>query len=181
MTSIDIETPSDFVSSEALDALGNKAAANKPDISRLPDAIVGGVAQFKEGDKLVIERYSSFLKGKPYLDTKTYRVVRMDEFTGRMHLFDEQTDHNAIMNWKESIRFGTIFKLALGKVDVSTKKKRGRPRKNMLEPVEVKPEGEKKGRGRPKGSKNRPREEVKAEKAAKKEARARKASPKAVK
>ncbi|NBT35834.1 MAG: hypothetical protein EBT03_09930, partial [Betaproteobacteria bacterium] len=76
MTSIDIETPSDFVSSEALDALGNKAAANKPDISRLPDAIVGGVAQFKEGDKLVIERYSSFLKGKPYLDTKTYRVVR---------------------------------------------------------------------------------------------------------
>ncbi|NCA17599.1 MAG: hypothetical protein EBS90_11250, partial [Betaproteobacteria bacterium] len=122
MTSIDIETPSDFVSSEALDALGNKAAANKPDISRLPDAIVGGVAQFKEGDKLVIERYSSFLKGKPYLDTKTYRVVRMDEFTGRMHLFDEQTDHNAIMNWKESIRFGTVFKLALGKVDVSTKK-----------------------------------------------------------
>jgi hypothetical protein len=169
---IDIDSISDFVSDDALAALGNSKPVNKPDISRLPDAIVGGIAQFAEGDKIVIERYSAFLRGRPYLDTKTYRVVRMDEFTGRMHLFDEQLDQNAIMNWKEAIRFGTVFKLAVGKVDVSTKKKRGRPRKNPVEDVApVDPNAPKRGRGRPKGAKNRSKEEIKAEKEAKKAAR----------
>lgn len=169
---VDLESPSDYVSPDALAILGSKATVNKPDISRLPDAIVGGVAQFREGDKIVIERYSSFLKGKPYLDTKTYRVVRLDEFTGRIHLFDEQLDQNAIMNWRESLKFGTVFKLATGKVNVSTKKKRGRPRKNPIGVEETpKPEGEKRGRGRPKGAKNRSKEEIKAEKEAKKAAR----------
>ena len=142
---------------------------------------MGGAAQFGPGDKIVIERYSSFLKGKPYLDTKTYRVVRLDEFTGRIHLFDEQLDQNAIVNWKESLKFGTIFKLATAKMNISTKKKRGRPRKNPIETEEVKPAGEKKGRGRPKGAKNRPKEEIKAEKEAKKAERARKAMLKAKK
>ncbi len=169
---IDIESPSDFVSSDALEAIGPKAT-NKPDISRLPDAVVGGVAQFSEGDKIVIERYSSFLAGKPYLDTKTYRVVRHDEFTGRMHLFDEQLEQNAIMNWKEGLRHGTVFKLAVGKVDISTKKKRGRPRKNPVEEVKaVDPAAPKRGRGRPKGAKNREKEVIAAEKAEKKARRA---------
>lgn len=174
---VDVDSPSDFVSSDALAALGDGKAVSKPDISRLPDAVVGGVAQFKEGDKIVIERYSGFLRGRPYLDTKTYRVVRHDEFTGRMHLFDEQLDQNAIMNWREGLRHGTVFKLAVGKVDVSTKKKRGRPRKNPVElPTDVKPEGEKRGRGRPKGAKNRDKETIAAEKAERKAARAKKAA-----
>lgn len=177
---IDIDSPSDVVTSDALAVLGNGKVVSKPDISRLPDAIVGGVAQFNEGEKIVIERYSSFLKGKPYLDTKTYRVVRHDEFTGRMHLFDEQLDQNAIMNWKEGIRFGTVFKLATGKVDVSTKKKRGRPKKLVDGlPPEPKPEGEKRGRGRPKGAKNRDKETIAAEKAERKAARTKKAALKA--
>lgn len=172
---VDVDSVSDFVSSDALEALGFKTAVNKPDISRLPEAVVGGVAQFKEGDKIVIERYCSFLKGRPYLDTKTYRVVRHDEFTGRLHLFDEQLEQNAIMNWKEGLRHGTVFKLATGKVDVSTKKKRGRPRKNPVEDVkEVDPNAPKRGRGRPKGAKNRPKDEIKAEKEAKKAAKAEK-------
>ena len=172
---VDVDSVSDFVSSDALAILGSKAAVNKPDISRLPEAVVGGVAQFKEGDKIVIERYCSFLKGRPYLDTKTYRVVRHDEFTGRLHLFDEQLEQNAIMNWKEGLRHGTVFKLATGKVDVSTKKKRGRPRKNPVEDVkEVDPNAPKRGRGRPKGAKNRPKDEIKAEKEAKKAAKAEK-------
>jgi hypothetical protein len=174
MSNIDFETPSDIVSSEAL-SLGTRKPVAKPDISKLPDAIVGGTAQFKEGDKIVIERYSSFLAGKPYLDTKTYRVVRHDEFTGRIHLFDEQLDQNAIMNWKEGIRHGTVFKLATGKVDVSTKRKRGRPKKLVDGVVpEPKPVGEKRGRGRPAGAKNRPKEVIAAEKAAMKAKRAEK-------
>ena len=179
-TSVDVESFSDTVSPDALEAITRKGG-NKPDISRLPDAIVGGAAQFGPGDKIVIERYSSFLKGMPYLDTKTYRVVRLDEFTGRIHLFDEQLDQNAIVNWKESLKFGTVFKLATAKMNISTKKKRGRPRKNPIETEEVKPAGEKKGRGRPKGAKNRPKEEIKAEKEAKKAERARKAMLKAKK
>ncbi len=181
MSNIDFETPSDIVSPEAL-SLGTNKPVAKPDISKLPDAIVGGVAQFKEGDKIVIERYSSFLAGKPYLDTKTYRVVRHDEFTGRIHLFDEQLDQNAIMNWKEGIRFGTVFKLATGKVDISTKRKRGRPKKLVDGVVpEPKPAGEKRGRGRPAGAKNRPKEVIAAEKAAMKAKRAEKAKKKVAK
>lgn len=174
---IDIESPSDYVSPDALEAIGPKAS-NKPDISRLPDAVVGGIAQFREGDKIVIERYSSFLAGRPYLDTKTYRVVRHDEFTGRLHLFDEMLEQNAIMNWKEGLRHGTVFKLAVGKVDISTKKKRGRPRKNPVEAPVEKPAGEKRGRGRPKGAKNRPKEVIAEEKAVKKAARAAKVAKK---
>lgn len=168
---IDLESPSDFVSPDVFEALGKKAS-NKPDISRLPDAICCGVPQFAEGDKIVIERYSAFLKGKPYLDTKTYRVLRLDEFTGRMHLFDEQLEQNAIMNWKESLRFGTVFKLATGKLHISTKKKRGRPRKNPMEEVKVvDPAAPKRGRGRPAGTKNRDKAVITAEKAEKKAGR----------
>ena len=182
MSNIDFETPSDIVSDEAVSLLGTRKPVAKPDISKLPDAVVGGVAQFKEGDKLVIERYSSFLAGKPYLDTKTYRVVRHDEFTGRLHLFDEQLDQNAIMNWKEGLRYGTVFKLATGKVDISTKRKRGRPKKEVVDaPPPSTPTGEKRGRGRPKGAKNRSKEVIAAEKAAMKEKRAAKAKKRVAK
>ena len=181
MSNIDFESPSDIVTQEALDAFARKVTA-KPDISRLPDAIVGGVAQFKEGDKIVIERYCSFLAGNPYLDTKTYRVVRHNEFTGRIHLFDDQLDQNAIMNWKEGIRSGTVFKLATGKVDISTKRKRGRPKKLVDGVVpEPKPAGEKRGRGRPAGVKNRPKEIIADEKAAMKAKRAEKVKKKVTK
>jgi hypothetical protein len=170
---LDLDTPSDFVSDGALDALGGRKAVNKPDISRLPDAFVGGIAQFKEGDKLVVERYASFLTGKPYLDTKTFRVERYDMATGRIHLFDEALDQNAMMDWHSAVKCGTVFKLAVGKVDISTKKKRGRPRKNPVEaPKEEAPQGEKRGRGRPKGAKNRAKEVIKAEKDEKKAKRA---------
>lgn len=182
MNEFDFETPSDVVSSEAL-SLGTRKPVAKPDISSLPDAIVGGIAQFSTGDKLVIERYASFLKDRPYLDTKTFRVVSMDEFTGRIHLFDEALDQNAIMNWKEAVRYGTVFKLAVGKVDISTKKKRGRPRKNPIEVEKpaVDPSAPKRGRGRPAGAKNRPKEVIAAEKAAMKAKRAEKAKKKVAK
>lgn len=180
MNEIDFETPSDVVSPEAM-TLGTRKPIVKPDISRLPDAIVGGIAQFKEGDKIVIERYASFLKGNPYLDTKTFRVMKYDDFTGRMRLFDEQLDQNAIMNWKEAVRFGTVFKLAVGKVDVSTKRKRGRPKKAVMEePKPVDPNVPKRGRGRPKGAKNRDKTIIAAEKAAMKEKRAEKTRKKKV-
>lgn len=173
MSNLDLETLSDVVPPEA--AL-TPAARRKPEIGHLPDAIVGGQPQFSAGDSIVVERHSGFLPGKPYLDTKTYRVLRLDEFTGRMHLFDEALDQNAIMNWKEGILHGTVFKLPLGRLPITSKGKRGRPRKNPLPLptpiVDGVPLPKKPGRGRPKGSKNRPGEVIRAEKAAAKAKRA---------
>jgi len=173
MSNIDLETPSDVVPPAA--AL-TPPPRRKPEIGHLPDAIVGGQPQFSAGDSIVVERHSGFLPGKPYLDTKTYRVVRLDEFTGRMHLFDEALDQNAIMNWKEGLRHGTIFKLPVGRLPIASKGTRGRPRKNpppLPTPiVDGAPLPKKKGRGRPKGSKNRPAEVIRAEKAAVKAKRA---------
>lgn len=171
VSNIDVDSFCDTVSPDALEVLRGRVGVNKPDISRLPDAISGGVAQFTVGDKLVIERYATFLKGNPYLDTKTFRVIRMDEFTGRLHLYDDGMEQNAIINWKESIKSGTVFKLATSKMNISTKKKRGRPRKSPIEAGDPAPQGEKKGRGRPKGAKNRPKEEIVAEKAEKRAAK----------
>ena len=59
-----------------------KAEAQRPDISRLPDAVVNGVARVGVGDRIVIERRASFLKGNPYLDTRTYQVKGIDAATG---------------------------------------------------------------------------------------------------
>lgn len=173
MQEVDIETPSDVVSNSALDALASRKVVNKPDISGLPDGIVGGMPAFKDGDKIVVERYVMFLAGKPYLDTKTYRVLSVDAFTGKVALFDEALSQHALINWKAGLTNGSqVIKLAVGKVDVSTKKKRGRPRKNPVAPKEEAPQGEKRGRGRPKGAKNRAKEVIKAEKEEKKARRA---------
>lgn len=176
---LDIDTPSDVVPDSLLEVLGSSKPVNKPDISSLPDAFSGGLPLFHEGDKIVVERYAAFLKGKPYLDTKTFRVERIDIATGRMHLFDEGTEQNAIMNWHSSVTAGNVFKLARGKVDITTKRKRGRPKKaSSSVEAEAKPAGEKRGRGRPKGVKNRDKEIIAAEKIEKAARRTKRAAAK---
>jgi hypothetical protein len=162
----DVDAVSDLVPEEALSLGGTRKVVSKPDISLLPDAIEGGMPQFGPGDKIVIERYASFLKGNPYLDTRTYKVIDIDAFTGKMHLYDESLNQNAVDNWKTGIKSGNVYKLAMGNA-VTTKKKRGRPRKNPIEaPKLVDPTVPKRGRGRPKGVKNRAKDVIAAEKAA---------------
>lgn len=141
-------------------ALGVAKVVSKPDISRLPNAIEGGVPCFEVGDKIVIERYCSFLRGNPYLDTKTYTVTSIDMFSGKLKLYDDQLEQNATDNWLVGSHSGNVYKLAMGNV-VSTKKKRGRPCKNDIgAPAVIVPPGEKRGRGRPKGVKNRPKGDI---------------------
>lgn len=154
-------------------ALAPPKPVNKPDISRLAPAIgPDGRPLFKPGDKLVIERYASILTGRPYLDTRAYRVVSIEEDTGNVWLYDESLMQNAGTNWKSAPARGDVFKFA-GSSMITTKKKRGRPRKAPVDapakPVELGPDGKpvKRKRGRPPGSKNRPKEEIKADKAAK--------------
>ena len=149
--------------------LGPRKPVQKPDISRLPPAIgPDGRPLFVAGDKIVIERYSAILLGNPYLDTRTFRVKSVDMETGLVHLHDEVLVQNATDNWKSGVASGQVYKFAMG-TSVSTKKKRGRPRKDPVEAAsaEAQPPGEKKRRGRPKGSKNRSKDEIRAAKAAK--------------
>lgn len=143
----------------------------KPDISHLPDALSGGWPTFKEGDLIVIERYADCLRGRPYLDTRTYRVKSVDLVTGRVELYDDCMKQHAMDNWRQGIRIGQVYKFAKGG-PVTTKKKRGRPRKSPVETdvqpvIKVEEVKAKRGRGRPKGVKNRPKEVIEAERKAK--------------
>lgn len=152
--------------------LGPRKPVQKPDISRLPTALgVDGTPLFGVGDKIVIERYSGALDGCPYLDTRTYRVKSVDLVTGLVALYDEVLFQNAFDNWRDGVTRGQQYRFSMGGT-FSTKKKRGRPRKNPVAPKEEVPQGEKRGRGRPKGAKNRAKEVIKAEKEEKKARRA---------
>jgi hypothetical protein len=60
-TSVDVESFSDTVSPDALEAIERKGT-NKPDISRLPDAIVGGVGLIMH-EVIYINTDESILRG----------------------------------------------------------------------------------------------------------------------
>jgi hypothetical protein len=179
---IDVDSLSESVTASQMERLMGKAAAvNKPDISRLPDALERGKPVFKAGDKIVIERYATVLTDRPYLDTRTYRVLELDEASGAMKLYDESLCQFARDNYRYGSAHGFVYKLAMGVV-VATKKKRGRPRKAPVEaPTVAAPTEKKRGRGRPPGSKNRPKAEIREEKAAKRKAAAVKAAKKTAK
>lgn len=156
---------------ELADLMAPRKVEAKPDISRLPNAIEGGKLLVKPGERIVIERRVPFLDGCPYLDTRTYVLKSVDEVTGVLRLWDESFQQWGMDNFIKGPTYGQVYKMAVGRT-VTTKKKRGRPRKNPVEepkPVALGPDGKpvKKKRGRPPGSKNRPKEEVKADKLAK--------------
>lgn len=179
---VDMDSASDVLSDAVKAKLfGVAVATNRPDISSLPDAFDHGRPVFQVGDKVVIERYATMLDTHPYLDTKTYKVVAIDTDTGNMRLWDDQLGQFASDNFKTGTAAGTrTYKIAMG-VNVSTKKKRGRPRKNpvvALEEAKPAAPAEKKKRGRPPGSKNRDKDTIRAEKAEKKALRAAKVATK---
>lgn len=169
---VDLDAVSDRVTPEMTAKLAGAARGNKPDISGLPDAIADGRPLFKVGDKIVIEQYATILETNPYLHTRTYKVMAINPQTGDLKLWDESLCQWGMDNYVKGPMFGQVYKLADGVV--IGKRKRGRPRKNPVAPVVVtteKPTGEKKGRGRPKGSKNRPKDVIAAERKVVAEAR----------
>jgi hypothetical protein len=164
---------------------------NKPAIDHLPDAVVRDsmglyVLLAKPGEKIVIERYATVLTHRPWLDTKTYVVVSADAGSGVLQLWDEDLHRYSGTNYISAIKSGYRIKLATKASSDIGKKKRGRPRKNPpveAKPVEMGPDGKpvKKKRGRPAGSKNRAKDVIQAEKAAKAKVRAAKRAAKAPK
>jgi len=160
-----------------------KAAASKPMIDHLPDAISKDEMGFPTllagpGERIIIERVASILHGRPWLDTKTYTIESIDTASGRLTLWDDDLQRYAGTNFIEGLKFGYRFKLPTKKGMNIGHRKRGRPRKNpegapVQKPVEIGPDGQpiKKKRGRPAGSKNRDRDIIMAEKKAKLEMR----------
>lgn len=171
---------------ETLESLAAAEAkgANKPMIDHLPDAVVKDelgmhVLLAKPGDKIVIERVASVLSHRPWLDTKTYTIQSINAATGGLVLWDDDLHRDASSNYIEGMKVGYRFKLPTIKGLCIGQKKRGRPKKNPTgapvpeKPVELGPDGKpvQKRRGRPKGSKNRERAVIAAEKKAKLEKR----------
>jgi len=157
----------------------SKAAA-KPLIDHLAAAVgsdeLGNLVFLgKTGDKVIIERIATVLSHRPWLDTKTYIVESVDGVTGDMRLFDPEMCQEAMSNFITGTKRGYRFKLPSSKGMSIGKRKRGRPKKNptdapeLAKPVVLDAAGQpaKKKRGRPPGSKNRERDVIRAEKAAK--------------
>lgn len=157
---IDLDDYSENISAAQVDRLVRpRKTLNKPEISHLPNGIgKDGYPIFVPGDRIVIERYASFLHGNPYLDTRTYRVQKVDHITGKVHLWDEALDQYALDNWKHGVSIGQQYRLSLGRL-VSSKKRRGRPRKEQTH-EEVTQPTEKKKRGRPPGVKNKQKDDA---------------------
>lgn len=143
--------------------------SKKPRIDHLRDGtatLADGtvIPLFDVGDRVVAERHSSFLSGGPWLDTRTYVVRSIDDDTGVVHCTDEETQHHACIGFKHP---HTRIKLAPRRGDPFRV-----PRAEKTERAQD-AAGEKKKRGRPRGSKNRPKEVIEAEKRAKKRRRGR--------
>lgn len=141
--------------------------AKKPKIDHLQDGTAtlddGTILPlFDVGDTIIAERHISFAADHPWLDTRLYTVRSIDDEKGIVHCTDVELVHYACIGFKHP---HTRIKLA---------PKRGNPFKApKVEKVQVElPPGEKKKRGRPKGSKNRPKDVIKAEKQARKEGKA---------
>jgi hypothetical protein len=167
--------------------------AQKPIIDHLEDAIEldeDGIPVFTipPGERVIIERFVSVLPTSPWLDTKTYTVETIDGVTGNIVLWDDAGKCYAMSNYLTAPKKGYRFKVPPAKGGLTIGgRKRGRPRKVV--PVgQEKPVVEvvldengqpvKKKRGRPAGTKNRPKEVVAAERRAKAKLKADKKSKK---
>lgn len=155
--------------------------ASRPNLDALPDAVVKDdmgrmILLTRPGERLIVERFATVLPGRPWLDTKAYTVTSIDEVSGVVHLWDDALQRQAMTNYIDAIRHGYRLKLTTRGMNISSQRKRGRPKKmQTAAPVQqaTAPE-EKRGRGRPKGSKNRDADVRMAEKKAKIVARAEK-------
>jgi hypothetical protein len=190
----DVTTESPTAFAAEMSAKEAHRLATRPNIDDLMDAVVRDdlgrqVLLVKPGEKLIVERFATILPGRPWLDTKTYTVQTIDEATGRVHLWDDELQRTALTDYIGGTKVGYRFKLPIkGRPAVSNKRKRGRPKKvaavPAAQPVQVAVGADglpvKRGRGRPKGVKNRDGATIAAEKKAKAEVKAAKKAAKGV-
>ena len=144
--------------------------AKRPTVDHLEAGVadVDGnlVALFDVGSRVIVERRTSIGQGSPWwLDTKQYTVNGIDDDTGKVLLFDDDLLHHGVANFKNP---NHIFKLCPLKGNPFRVQ---RTKQADDKPVQAVADGAKKHKGRPKGSKNRPKDIIAAEKKARREAR----------
>lgn len=150
--------------------------ARRPSVAHLQRAIVSQTGEVNEatgehemlvlplfdvGDRVVVDVCTRFLNGDPWLHTLVGRVRSIDDDTGLVSLIDEESDpRSQAVRWVSFKDDLHDFRLAPAKGDPFAVSAVRAPK-----PVAVPVEG-KRGRGRPKGSKNRSKEEILAEREA---------------
>lgn len=176
---VDVATIEDEVGE--FDESSDARNARRPDVSHLDDALadVDGtlVPLFGIGDKIVIERTNILHPDRPWLDTQTYTVQDIDDVTGDLKLWNDGFQQFAASNFIQGIAYGYVFKLPSGTRIGKTRRgggKRGRKVARVASSAPATPEPKvplvteaevpvKRGRGRPPGSKNRPKAVIEAE------------------
>jgi len=149
-----------------------KPRENPVYIDDLPDAIImnddGTPALVLGKDNLiVIERW---FKGR-WLGTGLYTVRSHNALTGDMHLHDEANQQAAMANFVTGPRHGWRFKQPIPGLNLNKREAPKQPTRAVQEPS--KPQVDESGQpvpkriGRPKGSKNRSPEQIRADEAAK--------------
>lgn len=141
--------------------------SRKPRIDHLPDGVAllddGTVLPlFDVGSRIVAERHTALLPGMPWLDTRVYRVRSIDDETGTVSCDDEELRHHAAIGFKHPL---TRIKLAPDRGNPFRAPRRPNAGAGQRSPDrQAEPAGDKKRRGRPKGSKNRDKATIDAEK-----------------
>lgn len=118
---------------------------------------------FAAGDRIVVERFLSWNLNY-WLDTKIYKVRDIDDDTGVVKCIDEEHGTLANIGFKHA---GQNIKLVPGRGDPFNPAKARKELAAKQKALYNKENGiveKKKGRGRPAGSKNRPKEVIRAEK-----------------
>lgn len=117
------------------------------------------------GSRLIIERRSGLLNGRPWIDTKVYEIREIDQDSGLLKLWDPETHHHARDNFKAGVKVGSRYKVPpmKGRWDAPPKIVKV-PSSPVVVETGVDGMPVKRGRGRPAGVKNRPREVIEQEK-----------------
>lgn len=167
-----------FVPRVSLENHGVADSSQKPDITHLEDAIVGGTLLIKVGEKLVLERCASLVDKRYWLDTAVYKILTMDD-DGTMRLLCMETGRRVFDNWKEGpSKYSYVYKIPPKKGSFykqRTKKLKAAPtmgaQKVVPTPVVEETVSSEKKQGRRKGVPNRPKHVRVAEQKAKAEER----------
>jgi hypothetical protein len=140
------------------------------------DGSVEALAQvlpiFDVGDRIVVERRTDLLDGQPWLDTLVGRVFSIDDDTGVVCMLDEESDprcpvrrYVSLRNELHDVRLaparGNPFNAGLARAQLKEQERQRQAKLLQEQGLEA---PAKRGRGRPAGSKNRPKEVVAAEK-----------------
>lgn len=168
----------------------------KPPVAHLKDGLVwppghpGPVPLFDVGDRVVVEQRASFLDARPdplcpdrtvrhpWLRTMVGRVVDIDDDTGLVRCVDEASDARWPREFFASMtsghcafylppRVGNPFDVS---AVIAAQRAADRAAREAADQV-ARAAGTKRGRGRPPGAKNRPKDVIKAEREAIRRAR----------